>query len=670
MDTPGASTDRDEGTGAQAVLAAGRWRLVAGLVVVVVLGVGGFFGWKWFRWTRSDAYQLQRIHAQAPALVDSLEGTESLDRWLAAAALANDWRASLRRAAAIKDPYHRLRALGRLTSTLDRAGLADAAQRTRELTNESARMLESSAARKTDPAQRIEGTRAVALALVDARLFEPALAVIRLAAEDVRGTPAEATLATARGQIAEEFAVLGQAEQALDLAAGIENAEVRRQTLIAVAVRLEKAGLADRAREAARRALDVAEKETDPVRRWPAISAAAIAMARVGLADDAEAAAARIEPSRFRFDAYVGMVEACAAHHSIDAATHAAEGAREAAFQFRNPEQRWGFLLHLARLLTRPGLTGPPVAPMAPGNERAQLLTIVSLKDIARDVATLAQETATQIPQEPARKLGLAGQLPVILADAGMTAEATEAALSALEAARRVSGPGARAVALATAARSLAKAGQAGRAAEAAILARDTAMGIQDEPSRDRALAGVCVMLGDAGLGLELERTIAQQIQNPEYRYRAFEAFLIPATEANRTDEAAALAELARSAGGRIENPNIRSRAFVTVTRAQLRLRLLDEALSTAGRISDPVSHSLAMLDVARALARAGRLREAREAAEACDNPEHRLAALTTVLIELTRKRRPDLAAALEAIERPEDRVPGPLIDPAPSATR
>ena len=60
----------------------------------------------------------ERIYAQVPALLDELEGMDSVNRWLAVAAIADDPRQARARALAIKEPYHRLRALGRLAATL------------------------------------------------------------------------------------------------------------------------------------------------------------------------------------------------------------------------------------------------------------------------------------------------------------------------------------------------------------------------------------------------------------------------------------------------------------------------------------------------------------------------------------------------------------------------
>jgi hypothetical protein len=285
----------------------------------------------------------------------------------------------------------------------------------------------------------------------------------------------------------------------------------------------------------------------------------------------------------------------------------------------------------------------------------------------AREAALLLQEAAADLPVDAARRLGTSTTVASILADAGVVDQAREAGYAAQEAARRVSGPGARSAALGAAARVLARAGDPGRARETAILARGTAIRIEDTRMRDTALRTLCLTMARGDFGLELTQDFALHIVDPENRCEALQAFLIAAIDAGRTDEAGPLAGLARYSASRIENPLARSNVLLAVARAQIQLDLPDEAAQTAKLITNPVSHSAACRAVARLLARKRRFREAREVAEACDQPADRLEAFSTIIIELTKRPKSLLSGALSELEEPRG-GPDSLVPPSQPA--
>ncbi len=249
-------------------------------------------------------------------------------------------------------------------------------------------------------------------------MHEAAIAGMRRAEKSVRGTSAERSLWLACGQIAEALAAAGQADPALELVGRIEDPAIGLEATIALARRLEAAGLPDRAREAAMRALQLADRETDTAKRSMALGSAAVVLADVGMADEADTVATRIGSTRSRHEAFIGLLESNARRNLTDAATHAADSARDTALQVPDLEGRWGYLVKLARILIR-----------------------LNRGEQARDVARLLHETAIEMSAESSGRSNTIGVLAMILAEAGLTQEAHEVSLAAIEAARRVSGP-------------------------------------------------------------------------------------------------------------------------------------------------------------------------------------------------------------------------------------
>jgi tetratricopeptide (TPR) repeat protein len=601
-----------------------RWGLA--LVVLPLLVPAAFAGWRWYQWTRTDDYQAERIYAQVPALLDELEAMDSVDRWLAVAAIADDPRQARARALAIKEPYHRLRALGRLSAALSRAFDVPEATVTRRELAEAARVLEASVAEIADPGRRAEAIKAIALALCDAGMFDESVAVARRAGAAAGGKDGRTALGPAWSRLAVELAKRGQSESAIALACDVDDPSMRLKALTEIATCPLAWG--DSAREAARRALASAEQETDATRRRQALGEAATALAAVGMMEEARATAMRIEPKRARCDVFLAMLETRAIRVQPARADEAAIWARETAQELYEPEQRWAVLVRLTRLL------------------------IVSRRmEQARAAAMLVAEAAADLPVDATRRLGTATTVASLLADAGVEVQAREAAYAAEEAARRVSGPGARSAALGAAARVMARAGDPARAHRMAILARDTAMQIEDPRIRDAALRTLCLTIAPGGFTLGLIEEFSLQIVDPENRYEAVQAFLVAAIDAKNWDEAGLLAVQARDAAARIGNPDTRSKDLLAVCRVLAQLDLPDEAAQTAKLITNPASHSAACRVVARFLARKRRFREARETAEACDQPVDRLEAFTTIIIELKKNPKSTPGSALAELE-------------------
>src|SRR5439155_14374541 len=133
----------------------GRGRSAIGITAVAVLIVipSSLAAWKWFQWTRTDAYQLQRIEAQASALLPELEGIDATYRWIAVMALRTGGGDASTRAREIRNPYYRIQALSLLTATLAKAGATDEAEGARRQLSEVARVLEESTSNIADPLQ-------------------------------------------------------------------------------------------------------------------------------------------------------------------------------------------------------------------------------------------------------------------------------------------------------------------------------------------------------------------------------------------------------------------------------------------------------------------------------------------------------------------------------------
>ena len=293
-------------------------------------------------------------------------------------------------------------------ATVTRRELADAA-----------RVLEASVTEIGDPGRRAEAIKAIALALCDAGMFDESLAVARRAGAAAGGTTDRASFGPVWSRLAVELATRGQAEPAIALACEVDDPAIRLKALTEIAASLGRACRQDPAREAARRALALAEQETDATKRRQALGEAATALAAVGMMEEAKATAMRIEPKRARCDAFLAMLETCAKRGQPARADEAAIGAREAAQELHEPEQRWAVLVRLARLLI-----------------------VYQRMEQAREAAMLVADAAADLPLDATRRLGTATTVASLLADAGVADQAREAAYAAQDAARRVSGPG------------------------------------------------------------------------------------------------------------------------------------------------------------------------------------------------------------------------------------
>jgi hypothetical protein len=206
-------------------------RLALLIAAVVVLIPSSLAGWKWFQWTRSEAYQLQRIETQASALLPELEGTDAANRWIAMTALAKDGSEAGIRANAIGNLDYRMRALSVLTATLARAKAAEEAASAGRQLAELARVLEESASKIQDPLQRVTALKTIAKALAQAGLTEPARAVARRTSEATLDIPDAGTRSTTLNALALEFARCGPADLSQSFAREIDDPQLRSRAM-------------------------------------------------------------------------------------------------------------------------------------------------------------------------------------------------------------------------------------------------------------------------------------------------------------------------------------------------------------------------------------------------------------------------------------------------------
>lgn len=155
------------------------------IVVFAVLVPSSIAAWRWFLWTRTDAYQFQRVDAEATALIHEWQGWDGTDRWIALTALARDpFEASIR-AGEISNPFYRIQTLSLLTATVAKAGAETDAETAGRQLSEVARLLEDSSSSAQDPEQSIRLLEAIAMATSRAGLAVPARAVAFRARDQV-----------------------------------------------------------------------------------------------------------------------------------------------------------------------------------------------------------------------------------------------------------------------------------------------------------------------------------------------------------------------------------------------------------------------------------------------------------------------------------------------------
>ena len=193
-------------------------------IVIAVFIPAAITGWMWHQWTRTDAYQIERIEAEAEALLPQLEGTDSSDRWMAMLALAKngDWAAS--KPDKITNPYYQIQALRLVAATLAKAGLPSQAHEVAGLLQETSRPLQERACEIKDPVQQVTALQTIIVALADTGL------------------------AQAAGEAA---------RQALTTALSIPDASLRSATLHTLAAALARHGLTI---EATRAALEIKDR--------------------------------------------------------------------------------------------------------------------------------------------------------------------------------------------------------------------------------------------------------------------------------------------------------------------------------------------------------------------------------------------------------------------------
>jgi hypothetical protein len=260
------------------------------LVVIVLFLV---FAWsivaalKWFRWTRTDAYQFQQVDAAASVLVPDLEGMEVTDRWIALSALARDPGEALIRASAIGNPYYRIQTLSLLTATLAKAGDVGNAEAVGRQLAELARMMEDSVTARQDSQETVRSLEPIAMALMKGGLAEPARAVATRARDEALKIPDAFFRSQALSDLASKCAESGQIELSWSIVQKIEDPGQLSLKLTELAPALIRAGQLDRARQVALQAIEVTARIADAQARSESLFSAAPILARVGLFDQA-----------------------------------------------------------------------------------------------------------------------------------------------------------------------------------------------------------------------------------------------------------------------------------------------------------------------------------------------------------------------------------------------
>ena len=606
----------------------GRERRCVVLIVVILLVVPSVIAaWKWFRSTRTDAYQFRRVDAEASALVRDLEGMEVADRWIALSALSRDVGEALARASDIGKPYYRIHTLSLLTATLAKAGdFGDAEAAGRQL-SELARELEDSVPGMPDSQQKVTSLEAIALALTKAGLAEPARAVATRARDEALRIPDAFVRSGTLGSLASKCAAWGQIDLSRSIVLKIEDPGQRSSKMAELVPILIRSGQVDQAKEVALQATEAATRIPDAQARSASLSLAAPVLARAGLFDQAQDIALRLEHPLSRWSSLhsVAVIFLEQGHSAL--ARDAAIRIREAVSAFPTPVGRWDMLRRITEILVKTG----------------------SL-DQARETALMALAAVFQIKDSPSEQVTCLGGTARILAEVGLSEPAGEIAQSAREIARKIEDPGTQTAAWTALIGPMATLQAVDQAREVARSAEEAALRIPNPFARTTALTRIVSTLGKNGL-TAIARDLASRIPDPQPRYDALSSLLSVEIDAGSIDRAKRMVRQVEDSASRIDNSMDRSTAFSQTVETLIRLDSVDEARRVAKMIIVPPDRSAALAKVAKALARRNRLREAREVAETCDLPTDRLDAFTTIVGEYTKMSKPELVKLIDELE-------------------
>ena len=144
----------------------------------------------------------------------------------------------------------------------------------------------------------------------------------------------------------------------------------------------------------------------------------------------------------------------------------------------------------------------------------------------------------------------------------------------------------------------------------------------------------------------------ARVIEDPSERSEALRAVAEALAKAGLADQAKDAALQAKDAALQIEEPSDRSQALPALAEALFSVGLGDDSRKFALSIKDAQIRSQALACVAGAMARAQQFCLAREVADSCELSTNKLDAFTTILIEYTKRTKPELAKVLDELEK------------------
>ena len=387
--TYGSGSDRSRVASKRRESGWSRERRVLVIVASLLLIGPGIAAWRWFRWTRTDAYQFQRVDAEATALIHGFQGWDGTDRWIALTALARDPAEASIRASEISNPFYRIQTLSLLTATLAKAGAESDAEAAGRQLSEVARVLEDSTSSAQDPDQSIRLLEAIAIAMTRAGLAVPARAV----AIRARDKALQITDALVRSRIlaslCRKLAERGQFDLAQEGVIRIEDPVTRTGELTELASILARSNRFEEARAVALRAIEAAARIPNTDSRAAARFDIAPVLARIGLADQARDTSLLLENPSSRWSSLHSVATVFLEQGHAALARDAALRIRKGVSELPTPVGRWDMLQSVTEILVKSG----------------------SL-DIAKETALEAHELVMEINGPPADMVNYLGGAP------------------------------------------------------------------------------------------------------------------------------------------------------------------------------------------------------------------------------------------------------------------
>ena len=529
------------------------------------------------------------------------------------------------------------------------------------------------ARRVRDPVRQTEAITLAALALAEAGDRLAAEIAVREALEAAPGGGVLASLNPAVGLGFTCLVLAGAdlADAVLAAARGLEDPADRCEALSAVAEVLGRAGRPEEANRLAEEVRKAAGSISSPERKGRAFGRIVPILAAAGLVEESFAEVFR-NPLPSRDDAIRD-----AARVLVEVGR--GDQVRQFAAQVHHPNDRFHAQFGIASGLAALGRVDEAIA-VACQVEDERNRPSVFMTIVHSEHAGCTVEMADRI-EDPANRDQFLAAFEKYLRteDLDSGRPSPERCRQALEVARRIEGPSARAWALRDAASPLIEAGAARDAAEAAEEILGLAPRLDDYYDKLGAAEEAAKILAHSRLGAESVAAM-RRVQDPFQRCAAFRSYAQALVESSRGDEArttlaealrvalaapeslersrmledlvpllaeAGLAEEALEAAHHVEEPNSRIVAMIVAAEALAHAGRADEAREIALTIDQPEGRSKVLAAVAASLAREGAVRTAREAAEACTLPTDELDALASILAERARRSDPRLDEVL-----------------------